>query len=90
MNIEERAKEVILFNDAKSKELEEKTGIDRDRWNNLRKTKPTAKVRAEEIEAICKIFPNYAYWIATGKTIPEAGQISPELEEQRQKLHKAG
>lgn len=72
------------------KELEEKTGIDRDRWNNLRREKPISKARAEEVEAICKAFPEYAYWIATGKTIPEAGQISPELEETRQKLKQAG
>lgn len=90
MKIEERARKVILFKELKSKDLEEKTGIDRDRWNNLRKTNPTAKVRAEEIEAICEIEPEYAYWITTGKTLPEAGQISPELEETRQKLNKAG
>jgi len=90
MNIEKRMRELILFKDAKSKILEEETGIDRDRWNNLRKTNPTAKVRAEEVEAIVKVFPEYAYWITTGETLPEAGQISPELEETRRNLSKAG
>lgn len=90
MKIEERMKKIILFKDIKSKELEEKTGIDRDRWNNIRKKNPTAKVRAEEVEALTKIFPEYAYWITTGLTLPEAGQISPELEEQRRKLNRAG
>jgi len=90
MNINERMREAILFNSLKSKDLEEKTGIDRDRWNNIRKTKPTAKIRAEEVEELTKLIPEYAYWITTGLTLPEAGQISPELEEQRRNLRKAG
>ena len=81
MDITERMHLLLNFKKAKSKELEETSGIDRDRWNNIRKTKPTAKVRAEEVEALTKIFPEYAYWLATGKTLPQVGQISPELEE---------
>jgi DNA-binding Xre family transcriptional regulator len=81
MNIEERMREIILTTNIKSKELEIKTGIDRDRWNNLRKTKPTAKVRAEEVEALIDIFPNFAYWMTTGKEIPESGQFSPQHQE---------
>lgn len=48
------------------------------------------KLYAWHIEKISKKWPEYSYWLATGLTIPEAGQISPELEEQRQKLGKAG
>lgn len=90
MDITERMKQLLTFKDTKTKDLEELTGIDRNRWNNLRKTIPTAKARAEEVEALAKIYPEYAYWITTGLTIPDAGQISPELEESRQKLDKAG
>ncbi len=82
MNIEERMREIILFTQIQSKILEQKTGIDRDRWNNLRKAKPTAKVRAEEVEALSKEFPRYAYWMVTGETLPEAGQVSPKIEQQ--------
>lgn len=81
---------LLNYKDAKTKELEEMTGIDRNRWNNVRKTNPTAKARAEEVEALAKLFPEYAYWLTTGKTLPEAGQISPEVEETRQKLEQAG
>ena len=90
MNIEERMREVILAKDAKSKDLETKTGIDRDRWNNIRKTTPTAKVRAEEVEALALLFPEYAYWLTTGLELPEAGQISPMTEATRQNLLKVG
>lgn len=90
MSIEERMREVILAKDAKSKDLETKTGIDRDRWNNIRKTNPTAKVRAEEVEALTKEYPEFAYWITTGLELPEAGQISPMTETTRQNLLKVG
>jgi len=85
MKIEKRMREVILYKEAKSKDLEELTGIDRDRWNNLRKTNPTAKVRAEEVEAVINVFPEYAYWLATGGTLPEQGQISPITSEEEEK-----
>lgn len=42
------------------------------------------------IEAIGKEFPEYSYWLATGLTLPESGQISPEIEETRQNLNKVG
>lgn len=48
------------------------------------------KINGEHIEKIIERWPEYAYWLTTGKTIPEAGQISPQLEDQRQKLDKAG
>jgi len=48
------------------------------------------KTPAWYIEAIKEIYPEYAYWLATGETLPEAGQISPELEETRRNLSKAG
>lgn len=90
MTASERLKELILFLDLKSKDLEEKTGIDRDRWNNIRKTTQTAKVRLEEGEALAKLHPEYALWILTGNTALEIGQISPEIERARINLLKAG
>jgi hypothetical protein len=78
MNIEERLQELLFATKSTAKYLESQTGIDRDRWNNARRKPPTSKIRAEEIEAITKLFPEYAYWLATGKEIPEAGQVSPE------------
>lgn len=68
--------------------FEKQTGIDRYRWGNIKNGK--ARLSADEIDAICKIFPEYAYWITTGKTIPEAGQVSPEIEATAQSYQKQG
>ncbi len=59
--------------------LEEKTGISAKVWAHIYhgRTSPDAK----HIEAMGALFPEYAYWIMTGKTIPEAGQTSPDLEQ---------
>lgn len=86
--IRERLLRVIETARLTNPELEEKTGVKATTWGNLK----TGKQRANEdhIEAICKIRPEFAYWVTTGLTIPEAGQISPELEEARQKLDQAG
>lgn len=39
------------------------------------------------IEKATEVFPQYCYWLATGKELPEAGQISPMTEEIRQQLN---
>jgi len=69
-------------------DLSRKTGIAAQRWADIR----IGRVRAstEELDACVKLWPEYAYWIATGETLPQAGQISPEMEETRQKLLKVG
>jgi len=86
--IRERILEIFEFYSLNNKELEEITGISSHKWGNLK----TGKQRANEehIEAIVKKWPEYSYWITTGETLPEAGQISPELEETRRNLSKAG
>lgn len=72
----------------KNEDLEELTGIAKTKWGNLRTRKQ--RVNEDHIIAFNKLWPEYAYWLTTGLTIPEAGQISPELEETREKLNKAG
>jgi len=42
------------------------------------------------LEKIAEEYPEYGYWLATGKEIPEVGQISPMTESTRQNLLKAG
>jgi len=64
-----------------SKEMEKLTGIDRDKWNAVRAKR--RRVNEDDIEAFNEAFPQFAYWLTTGKTIPEAGQISPEMEKAR-------
>ena len=62
----------------------EKTGIPKKTIENLEQEKQ--KAYAWHSEAIAKQWPEYAYWLATGLTIPGAGQISPDLEETRKNL----
>ena len=55
--------------------LERETGIDKYRWGNVKNGK--AKMLVTEIQELSKVWPEYAYWLATGQELPEAGQISP-------------
>lgn len=56
-----------------------KSEIGSTRWQTIKYKK--ARVSGEEIEALCKIYPQYAYWLTTGEIIPTVGQVSPEYEE---------
>lgn len=59
--------------------FEKQTGIDRYRWQNIKSGK--ARLSDAEIDAVVVLFPQYAYWLISGKTAPEIGQISPEQEQ---------
>ncbi|MDD2770499.1 MAG: DNA-binding protein [Methylococcus sp.] len=69
-------------------ELARLTGIPVNRWKQIR----IKNVRAstEELDVCVQLWPEYAYWLITGMTQPEVGNISPEIEETRKKLAKAG
>lgn len=55
--------------------LEELTGIDRYKWGNVRAGKQ--RITEDMIESVAENFPHYAYWLISGQTLPNAGQISP-------------
>ena len=75
MNITDRINAIIEEEGVNRPFLEKKTGIKAKRWTNVQNKQ--AKAYGEEIEAIATLWPEYAYWLATGKELPEAGQISP-------------
>ena len=62
-------------------EFGEKVGLNRQNLQNIELEKQ--KAPAWLIETIAKQWKEYGYWVATGLTIADAGQISPELEEMR-------
>ncbi|MDU9414995.1 DNA-binding protein [Pseudomonas sp. zfem005] len=64
--------------------FEKETGIDRYRWGNIRSGK--ARLSDAEIEAVVKLFPQYALWLVSGEVIPESGQVSPEYEKVNRNL----
>jgi hypothetical protein len=55
--------------------LEERTGISAQRWRKAyaRRQRPTPDM----IEAMCKLKPQYAFWMATGITDAENGHSAP-------------
>lgn len=83
--IKERVITIIKSSGMKNPELESKTGIGRYTWQNVR-NKPERELKTEEIEAIVKLFPQYALWIASGEIAPEVGQTSPDYDEVNSKL----
>lgn len=64
--------------------FEKETGIDRYRWGNIRSGK--ARLSDAEIEAVVKLFPQYALWLASGEIAPECGQTSPEYDEAKRSV----
>jgi hypothetical protein len=75
MNIGDRVRGLLEIRGMPNK-LEDKTGIDRDTWRNVRYAKQ--KVNEDHIVAVCEAFPEYRLWIETGNTAPDSGQIAPE------------
>ena len=67
-------------------QLEELTGISRYTWSNLKNPAKSREIKAEEIEAIVKLYPQFALWIVSGNEHPECGQVSPEYELANRKL----
>lgn len=84
--IKERVISILKISGTRLPQLEELTGISRYTWNNLKNPARNREIKEEEIEAIVKLYPQYALWIISGNTAPEAGQTSPEYEEAHSKL----
>jgi hypothetical protein len=78
--IKERVITILKSSGIRLPELEERTGISRYTWNNLKNTARNREIKAEEIEAVVKLFPQFALWVVSGQIAPEAGQISPDYE----------
>jgi hypothetical protein len=72
----------------KFKNFEEKTGISARRWQAV--TQGVQRANDEMIEAIGVAFPQYAYWLVTGKTDEEHGHTSPILDRIRMDLQRVG
>ncbi|MEI6709236.1 MAG: helix-turn-helix transcriptional regulator [Methylococcales bacterium] len=66
------------------RDLEKITDIAEYTWRAVESGKQTAN--ESHINALSKIWSEYKYWIVFGETMPEYGQISPELEDTRQNL----
>jgi hypothetical protein len=77
--IRERIIAIWEYMDLSAAKLEKLTAIDRNNWYHLRNGRRRAN--EDDIEAIIKIAPHFAFWLTTGQIAPEIGQVSPEFEE---------
>lgn len=84
MDVIERIKMLERAEGLSREELAIKAGIKYTRLRNA--VGGQVKLRHEELEAIGNAFPEYAYWLAYGKELPEAGQISPMTKEAQKSL----
>lgn len=83
----ERFRTLLEIEDIPLTEIINSTKINKDRWKNVRDKK--AKMTADEVQILSDLYPKYAYWLATGKELPEAGQISPMTNKAQQSYKKA-
>ena len=81
------------------REVRESTGLGRTLWarevgineKTLKKIElEEQRARDDVIEAVAKHYPQYAYWLVTGMTQPEAGNIAPAIDKQRKELDLRG
>lgn len=74
----DRVEELIDFvagGHRRFKRMEELTGVKSDSWKNTCRNQQ--RVTQEMVEAIGAVWPQYAYWLVTGKTDEEHGHTSP-------------
>lgn len=84
--IKERVIAVLKHSGLKLPQLEELTGISRYTWSNLKNPAKGREIKAEEIEAVVRLYPQYALWIVSGTVHPDCGQTSPDYDEAHSKL----
>lgn len=75
MNATDRA--LLLLAETEMHKLAKPKSKEYERWQNIKRGR--ARFGIEEAEALAELFPEYALWLITGRTNPEAGQISPEI-----------
>lgn len=73
MGITERA--LLLIGQSSLTELTRAGDTDYNRWVSIKRGK--ARVGADEIEILGKLYPQYRWWLSTGEVMPEIGQSSP-------------
>jgi hypothetical protein len=74
MRITDRA--LLLINRSNLSALTRAGETDYNRWVSIKRGR--ARVGAEEIEILGKMFPDFRWWLITGEGLPEIGQVSPE------------
>ncbi|MEN0106617.1 MAG: hypothetical protein AAGC84_09340, partial [Pseudomonas sp.] len=71
-----------LLAKASLKDLAEAGSTEYVRWQNIKRGR--ARIGADEIEILGRVFPHYRWWLITGDALPEIGQTDPDLETNNQ------
>ena len=66
------------------KDLAEVNSKEYVRWQSIKRGK--ARISAEEIEQLGKLYPSYRWWLMTGDVMPDKGQTSPDYDEANRNL----
>ncbi len=66
------------------KQLAEAGSTDYVRWQNIKRGK--ARIGANEIEILGRVFPDFRWWLLTGEVQPGIGQTSPDYDEANRNL----
>lgn len=82
MSITDRS--ILLIGKSNLSELTRSGDTDYNRWVSIKRGK--ARVGADEVEILGRVFPQYRWWLSTGEVMPEVGQTSPEYDEAYSKL----
>ncbi|TRX75652.1 DNA-binding protein [Pseudomonas mangiferae] len=73
-----------LLNATSLKELAEVNSKDYVRWQSIKRGR--ARVGAEEVELLGRLYPQYRWWLMTGEVMPDKGQVSPDYVEANRNL----
>lgn len=77
---------MLLLEAASIKTLAEAGSTEYMRWQNIKRGR--ARLGANEIEILGRVFPQYRWWLLTGEIQPGIGQTSPDYDEANSKLAK--
>ncbi|WP_226924954.1 DNA-binding protein [Stutzerimonas stutzeri] len=65
-------------------QLAEAGSTDYVRWQSIKRGK--ARIGANEIEILGRVFPDFRWWLLTGEVQPEIGQTRPDYDEANRNL----
>ncbi|MCP1622851.1 hypothetical protein J2T47_001566 [Pseudomonas nitroreducens] len=68
-----------LLSIASIKDLAESGDTSYMRWQNIKRGR--ARLAADEIEVLARIYPQYRWWLISGEVMPEKGQSHPHYDQ---------
>ncbi|WP_239655525.1 DNA-binding protein [Pseudomonas marincola] len=73
-----------LLDTTSLKDLAEVNSKEYVRWQSIKRGR--ARISAEEIDQLGRLYPKYRWWLMTGEVMPDKGQTSPEYDEANRNL----